>query len=192
MKSMFKLFLLALALPVVVNAEEVELKKDVVGAGGILNTTVQTADGEVTMSGTFGQVAVARLDAGSSTSDVSRMYEGYWGPIAKIVGSVDPQPELFDLVGLKNYPNPVSVKTTISYNLPDAGEVTLRIFDVNGNMVAELGNGLYQGQGENSLEWDLTTLSGVTAASGSYLYELSVAASSGNDITVRNIMVVSK
>ncbi len=67
---------------------------------------------------------------------------------------------------LKNYPNPFSVSTTISYNLPAKMLVDLLIFDVMGNLVWKEVN-----QTQNSGN-HLISINGLTLNSGVYYYQL--------------------
>jgi len=64
------------------------------------------------------------------------------------------------------YPNPFNPSTTISYSLPEAAKVTLRVYDLQGRMVAELVNG-YRDAGVHQTVFDGTGL-----ASGVYIYSL--------------------
>ncbi len=74
------------------------------------------------------------------------------------------KPEAF---GLKqNYPNPFNSHTIIPFDLPEAANVTLEIFDVTGRLVAELAHGSYQA-GSHSVTFDAGNLS-----SGVYIYRL--------------------
>ena len=68
-----------------------------------------------------------------------------------------------------NYPNPFNPTTTIKYNIPQSGIVTLKIFDITGKLVKTLVNN-YQQKGEYTITFDASGLS-----SGIYLYQLSAA-----------------
>jgi hypothetical protein len=65
-----------------------------------------------------------------------------------------------------NYPNPFNPSTTIGFQLPVSGHVTLRIVDVLGREVARPVNGTLAA-GEHQIRFDASSL-----ASGIYLYTL--------------------
>ena len=69
-------------------------------------------------------------------------------------------------IELGNYPNPFNPMTNIQFSAPKAGHATLRVYNVRGQMVAELFNGHLEA-GEKSL-----TFSGEGLASGTYFYRL--------------------
>ena len=71
--------------------------------------------------------------------------------------------KLFD-----NYPNPFNPATTIKYQIPNAGFVTLNVYDVLGNEVATLVNERKE-EGRYEITFDASTLS-----SGVYIYQLRV------------------
>lgn len=65
-----------------------------------------------------------------------------------------------------NTPNPFNPSTTLAYELPQAGEVTLTVYSVAGQRVATLVSG-YQDAGHYEVTWD-----GSKCANGMYLYRL--------------------
>jgi hypothetical protein len=72
-----------------------------------------------------------------------------------------------------NYPNPFNPSTQISYSLPEAGKVSLIIYDVLGREIANLADG-YQEAGRYSVTWNSTQKSGATVSSGVYFARLRV------------------
>ena len=81
-------------------------------------------------------------------------------------------PEEFEL--MQNYPNPFNPTTTISYQLPEAGRVTLRIYDLLGQLVATLVDHEVAA-GKHSVVWDAKNERGELATTGVYVYRLEVA-----------------
>jgi hypothetical protein len=66
----------------------------------------------------------------------------------------------------QNYPNPFNPSTRISFSIPQAGEVTLKVYDMLGREVATLVNGT-MAAGTHYATFDASGMS-----SGIYLYEL--------------------
>ena len=67
----------------------------------------------------------------------------------------------------QNYPNPFNPTTTIHFQMPEAGEVRLEVFDATGRMVEQLTNRVV-GAGDHSVFVQASHL-----ASGIYIYRLS-------------------
>jgi len=80
-----------------------------------------------------------------------------------------------------NYPNPFNPVTTITYQLPKDGSVTLKIFDMFGNEVRTLVNE-QKAMGRYTVQFDASSL-----ASGMYVYQLRV-----NDYTSTKKMLLLK
>jgi protocatechuate 3,4-dioxygenase beta subunit len=80
------------------------------------------------------------------------------------VSPVAERPVEFTLA--QNYPNPFNPSTMISYQLPTAGHVDLRVYDILGREVAVLVNGV-QTSGTHSVTFNASSL-----ASGVYMYRL--------------------
>ena len=85
-------------------------------------------------------------------------------------------------ISLKNYPNPFSSITTLVYELPFEGQVTLEIYNLIGNLVTALENEAQQ-KGIYSLNFDANTL-----PSGIYVARLTLT-NEGNKV-VRNIKMI--
>lgn len=71
----------------------------------------------------------------------------------------------------QNYPNPFNPVTTISFDLPEAGNVSLVIYDILGNRVNELFTGDLNA-GSYNFVWNATNARGNTVSSGVYIYKL--------------------
>ncbi len=70
----------------------------------------------------------------------------------------------------QNHPNPFNPSTTISFDLPRASEVTLKIFDLVGHEVATLAEQMVQA-GRYNFKWDASGMPG-----GVYFYRLQTEA----------------
>lgn len=81
--------------------------------------------------------------------------------IKKDLGNI---PEGFTLS--QNYPNPFNPATTISYQIPKSNYVTLKVYDILGNVIKTLVNG-YQTEGKYSVNFNASNL-----ASGVYFYRM--------------------
>lgn len=75
-------------------------------------------------------------------------------------------PEECSLIG--NYPNPFNAGTRIAFNLPEAGDVSLKVYNLAGQLVEVLVDG-YMDSGGHIVYWDASALS-----SGVYLYRYNV------------------
>jgi len=82
---------------------------------------------------------------------------------------------------LDNYPNPFNPATTISYSMPQAGHVVLKVYDVLGREVAELANG-FKEKGKHIATFNTSRL-----ASGFYVYTIKV-----NDFFASKKMLLTK
>jgi len=79
-----------------------------------------------------------------------------------ISGNENPENNLH----LSNYPNPFSVRTKFEFTIPEKSSVTLKVFDLLGNQVALIANGIYD-EGTYRQEWNADDL-----PNGVYYYQL--------------------
>jgi uncharacterized protein YfaP (DUF2135 family) len=86
------------------------------------------------------------------------------GAVTGIKGGTNCIPKDFALE--QNYPNPFNPRTAISYALPIASDVRLRIYNLLGQAVATLAHGV-QDAGYKTVEWNAGSV-----ASGLYIYRL--------------------
>ena len=80
----------------------------------------------------------------------------------------------------QNYPNPFNPTTTIKYQIPRAGNVTLLVYNILGEKVQTLVNG-YQNKGTYRINFN-----GAGLASGVYIYRLQ----SGNYSSIKKMMLL--
>jgi hypothetical protein len=71
----------------------------------------------------------------------------------------------------QNIPNPFNPTTTIRFTLPAREDVTLAIYDTNGQLVRTLVNEV-EGYGAHEVTWDGRDDNGATVGSGVYFYRL--------------------
>lgn len=107
---------------------------------------------------------------------------GVWKRSLSEIAAVEPtaveKPTQFLLA--QNYPNPFNPRTTIRFSLPEAGHVSLTVYNTNGQQVAELVS-QEMGAGIHSTEWNATGFAG-----GVYYYRLQA----GNHIATRKLVLL--
>ncbi len=86
----------------------------------------------------------------------------------------------------QNYPNPFNPVTTITYQLPSKGNVSLKVYDLLGREVRTLVRAIEE-PGVKSVLWDSRDNRGSHVATGVYFYRLEV--SSGLTATYRTVGV---
>jgi hypothetical protein len=85
-------------------------------------------------------------------------------------GTVIDVPDGGMVFGVSNFPNPFNPTTEIKMTLPNPGHVSLKVFNVRGELVRTLVNGELAA-GPQSIMWNGTNDSGSGVASGVYFYE---------------------
>ena len=88
----------------------------------------------------------------------------------------------------QNFPNPFNPSTTIRYELPKASHVTLKVYNMLGQEVAQLVDEM-QDAGFKSVEWDARQGAGGQASnlpSGVYFYKLTA----GSFVDVKKMLFV--
>ena len=93
-------------------------------------------------------------------------------------------PEKFEL--FQNYPNPFNPSTTISYQLPAAMTISLKIYDALGREVITLDEGVKE-PGFHKNEWNARNI-----ASGMYIYQLMLTSAEGKREFYRKKMLMVK
>ena len=87
-------------------------------------------------------------------------------------------PNVYSLA--QNYPNPFNPSTLIQYSIAEPGNVTLEVYNMLGQKVAQLVNGT-QNAGAHTVQFDASALS-----SGVYIYQLKA----GNYLETRKMMLI--
>ena len=77
-----------------------------------------------------------------------------------------------DYVLEQNYPNPFNPTTNISFVLPLDKRISVKVFDMTGRLVKTVVDNDFYSKGRHTVQWDGTTSAGSTAASGTYVYQL--------------------
>jgi hypothetical protein len=85
------------------------------------------------------------------------------------IGNMNSAPLTFNLS--QNYPNPFNPTTIINFTIPKTANVTLKVYDMRGEIVASLINGTLTTEGNYSYEFD-----GSSLASGMYFYKIEAGA----------------
>ena len=132
----------------------------------------------VTFSGNYGGTFYLddiRLVAADPTSASTAVLEGMT-PLL---------PQTFTLD--QNYPNPFNSSTAIRYALPTTADVDLAIFNLAGQRVATLAEGMREA-GTYTVRWDGRDSNGRALASGVYLYRLRTG--DGQQVETRKLVLI--
>jgi len=78
----------------------------------------------------------------------------------------------------QNSPNPFQSATRVAFDLPEAGKVTLKVFDLNGRVVRVLADDVYPA-GTHEVSWNALDVGGKPVSAG--IYFLHIAAGSFTD-----------
>jgi len=105
---------------------------------------------------------------GSGRINACRALGGTPNPKVYVEGSNIPTKFSLD----QNYPNPFNPTTNISFALPSDSKVSLNIYNIMGQKVKTLVDGITKA-GTHTVTWDGTNEQGESVASGIYFYKLS-------------------
>lgn len=171
-------------------AQEVKIKRWVIGSGGMLHSN----NGDnLRLSGQLGQVAIGKI-SGTVDGNTLDIYQGFWVPVDEIpTNAEDSEPNIFSFV---NYPNPFSQSTSINLNIPVPGHLSLKIYDVAGSLIATLSDG-YATNGEIEFKWIPIDANGAMYGSGTYICEMQFRPALGysmasSSYTQRILMILAK
>ena len=85
-----------------------------------------------------------------------------------------------DINLLQNYPNPFNPVTDIKFTLPEAAKVTLKVYNIIGQELAQLVNGVEE-VGYHSIKFE-----GSELPSGTYIYRLQA----GNFVQTKKMVLL--
>jgi hypothetical protein len=80
---------------------------------------------------------------------------------------------LTDYKLMQNFPNPFNPSTTIRYTITSPENISIKIYDVGGQLIKEINEDHTQA-GEYNIIWDGKNNFGERVSSGTYFYQLSV------------------
>jgi len=90
---------------------------------------------------------------------------------SNLTTSLSTQARVPETMSLVAFPNPFNAGTTISFELPEAGEITLRLFNLRGSEVRVL-ESAYREAGVNRLSFNALDARGAPLSSGVYVLHL--------------------
>jgi hypothetical protein len=70
------------------------------------------------------------------------------------------------------YPNPFSKETKIEFEVVNSEDISISIFNLNGQLIKEIIKGNYLNNGKYQVVWDGTDNSGAAASDGVYIYKI--------------------
>ena len=131
-----------------------------------------------TNGGTYDFCVGARYTTGESSLICE---EGVEVPFGDVNDNL--HPITFDLH--QNFPNPFNPVTSIGYDIPEACEVQISIYNVLGQQVKTLVNEAHQ-PGYYSVQWDGTNSAGTVLPNGLYIYTIDA----GNFSSVKKLVLM--
>lgn len=133
---------------------------------------------------------ICAVPSGEGLVAVYENYDGFdiWAKRANFDGTLGgPTPggvEHFPVqnyeLTINNYPNPFNQRITVEFELPEAGEIELKVFDISGREITTLDTG-HLTLGKHSVVWDADG-----CASGVYFVRLETA----DDVQTRKIVLL--
>jgi formylglycine-generating enzyme required for sulfatase activity len=110
--------------------------------------------------------SVSQASASGTYEEISHGFRVGAAP-ATTTSVGDRTPELQD-AGVNVFPNPFNPQTTVAFTVPQAGQVSVQVFDMRGRLVDTLVRGSHDA-GEHRVSWDGRDASGRSVGAGVYL-----------------------
>jgi hypothetical protein len=92
-------------------------------------------------------------------------------------------PKIFEVY--QNYPNPFNPSTLIRFSIPEAGFVTVKIFDILGRNINTLVNSEFKA-GVYNVQWNGENSFGSKVASGTYFYQVKT----GSNVSTKKMLLI--
>lgn len=150
--------------------QNVLLDKQIIGGGGM----VELVNGSgMKISGLVTQTAIDQISL-STRTDYLHIYQGFWVPnplLNPVSDSSDVMNEFLNV-----YPNPISSSASIYYYLSNKSLVSIKLYDILGELVAEIYYGI-QEPGSKLFVWEVTDV-----PNGSYLISIELKSLATNVI----------
>ncbi len=134
--------------------------------------------GSITLGGTAGQPSAGLVPAPPEFVVLT----GFWAPGVPVTvgveGAGDDPATLAPPVAFAIHPvtpNPFMGRTRVAFDLPEAREADIRVYDVRGARVRTLASGVY-GAGRHALEWNGADDAGSRVHPGLYLVRIRLGA----------------
>jgi hypothetical protein len=156
----------------------------------LIRDILSTAGGQASSTSYLLGYSVGQTAVGYSQGQSHAEWAGFWGSGPWGQPTLAPQDEHNaatpqNYLLHQNYPNPFNPRTHIAYQLPQAGPVSLCIYNVRGQLVTRLIDE-YQSSGEHAVTWDGRDGYGAQVASGIYFCHLTA----GSFQAVRKMMLI--
>lgn len=151
---------------------QTQLARHVVANGGSL--AAPNSDATIFLSSTIGQTVIFAQTRG----DLATIHQGFWVPLDFGIVGVDDDNVDAVAGNVSNYPNPFSSSTTIRFTIPMDGRVTIRIFNIVGDLVRTISTEVSATGSQEIMVMAIDDL-GAPLASGTYLYDVEGTSVSG-------------
>ncbi|MBN2830287.1 MAG: T9SS type A sorting domain-containing protein, partial [Candidatus Cloacimonetes bacterium] len=100
----------------------------------------------------------------------------FFGPVAVTVDPDQEEPETPEVLKVTSlnsiYPNPFNPTTSVKFSLKEESKVTVRVFNVRGELVSELANGVFPSSTNHTVVWNGTDVNGKNCGSGIYFFKM--------------------
>jgi len=113
------------------------------------------------------EIGTFQVTATDAVSGISKNAQVVIAPAVSVNMTIGDIPSTFQLY--QNYPNPFNSTTIIRFDLPEAGEVNVTIFNILGQRITVLTDRKYTA-GQHQLRWQGRDEAGRDAANGIYIY----------------------